>query len=91
MLSKETFNNGIEQLVTEFECKGFKMSKERAIQWYKHMKYMREEEFTQRIEIVLKTCRYAPTMADILKVEVDLRTQEAYAALEHLKEGIGFD
>ncbi|RXI49117.1 hypothetical protein DP130_06825 [Clostridium tetani] len=73
MLSKEVFNKGIEQLVTEFECRGFKMSKERAIEWYKHMKYMDEREFAQKINSVLRTCYRAPVMADILNAEVKFK------------------
>ncbi|APH24887.1 hypothetical protein [Clostridium botulinum] len=94
MLSKETFNKGIEELTMEFECRGFKMSKEKAIKWYKHMKYINDDEFTKRIDKVLETNSYPPVMADVLNAQIDnrdKRTQEAYAALEHLKGGIEFD
>ncbi|CDI50312.1 hypothetical protein [Clostridium tetani] len=94
MLSKEVFNKGIEDLTMEFECRGFKMSKIKAIKWYKHMDYMSNEEFTQRIDKVLETNSFPPVMADILNAEIDntvLRTEEAYKTLEYLKGGINFD
>ncbi|HDK7140043.1 TPA: hypothetical protein PTV74_003922 [Clostridium botulinum] len=94
MLSKDIFKNGLKKLVIEFEDKGFKMSPERAEQWFENIKNMSDIEFKQRIQYVLKNCSYIPSMADILKSKIDnrdKRTQEAYLSLEYLKGGIEFD
>lgn len=90
MLNKEVFKSGIQKLVIEFENKGFTMTKQKAEIWYEYMKSMEEEEFNQRIDYVLRNSSFPPVMADILKVQVDMRTQQAYAALERLKGGIEF-
>ncbi|GAA0121727.1 hypothetical protein UT300018_10430 [Clostridium faecium] len=94
MLSKEAFKVGLKKLSTEYSDKGFKMTKERVTQWYEYVKNMSEIEFNERIEYVLKNCSYIPSMADILKSQIDntdIKTQEAYATLEYLKGAIEFE
>lgn len=66
MLDKEAFNIGVKKLVTEYSDKGFKMTKERASQWYGFMKDMSNSEFEKKVKNCLMTCRKNPTMADVL-------------------------
>ena len=66
MLDKEVFNAGVKRLVTEYSDKGFKMTKERASQWYGFMKDMSNSEFEKRVKNCLMTCKKNPTMADVL-------------------------
>lgn len=66
MLSKESFNNGIEKLVTEYGDRGFKMTKQRSLQWYGYMKNISDSEFKRKIDKCLMTCKRVPFMADIM-------------------------
>ncbi len=76
MLNKDKFFNGIEKLKLEFGEKGFKMTKDKALQWFEYMKGMSEDEFDERIDYVLKNCSFPPSMADIFRVEIKTRTME---------------
>lgn len=84
LLDKDIFFKGIDKLNNEFETKGFKMTKERASQWYSYMKDISEKEYNKRIDYVLKNCTYGPTMADILKADIQGIKINA-AAYEHFK------
>lgn len=66
MLSKESFNNGIEKLVTEYDDRGFKMTKPRATQWYNYMNCMSDTDFEKKIDKCLMTCKHVPFMADVM-------------------------
>lgn len=70
MLDKEMFKNQIQKLVIEFEDKGFKMSKERAEQWYDQLKELGDISVKKAIDKVLKTLRYPPTMSDIYQIAI---------------------
>ncbi len=67
MLNKDFFKKQLERLVTEFECKGFTMTKEKANQWYLFMSDFSEEQMEYAVSQCLKTCSYSPSMADIYK------------------------
>ncbi len=67
MLNEAIFKDGLKKLVNEFEDKGFKISQERAAQWYNYMKNMQDEEYKEKIDHVIKNSTYSPCMADILK------------------------
>lgn len=66
MLSRDTFNAGIEKLNTEYRDRGFTMTKEKALQWYDFMKDMSNSEFKKKVKNCLMTCKRVPFMADIL-------------------------
>lgn len=66
MLAKDSFNNGIEKLVTEYSDRGFKMTKERSTQWYEFMKGMSNAEFEKKIQTCLMTCKRVPFMSDVM-------------------------
>lgn len=68
-MTKDVFVNELQRLVTEYEDKGFKMSKERASQWYEFFKNINYENFKDAVEEVLKTVSYCPTMADLFKTK----------------------
>jgi hypothetical protein len=65
MIDKDLFKKEIDKLVVEFEDKGFKMTKERAEQWYENFKDYEEIKFAKAIKNVLNTSRFSPSMADI--------------------------
>lgn len=66
VLSKDVFNSEIERLNIEYRDRGFKMTKERATQWYSFMKNMSNSDFKKKVDACLMTCRRVPTMADVL-------------------------
>lgn len=70
MLSKETFKKELLKLIVEFRDKGFKMPKERIEQWYDYLKIMSDDEFTQKIDYVIKNCSYVPSIADVFKANI---------------------
>lgn len=74
MLDKESFNKGVEILLTEYGDRGFKMTKERAELWYKHMKNMSVPEFQKKIQNCLMTCKRVPFIADVL----DLKESDSF-------------
>ena len=67
MLNEKVFEQGIEKLVIEFAPKGFVMNKKRTAQWYEYLKNKSDKNFKWAVDEVLKTNRYAPTMADIVE------------------------
>ncbi|MHC6178633.1 hypothetical protein ACYUJ6_02065 [Clostridium sp. JNZ X4-2] len=67
MLDKKVFENEVNKIVIEFKDKGFEMTKGRSEQWYDYMKDMSDDEFTERIDCVLRNCSYKPSMADVFK------------------------
>jgi hypothetical protein len=69
VLNKETFNQGISALTTEY--KGFEMNRERSLQWYEFMKDMPEHEFQDKINSCLRNCNHVPYMADIMNARND--------------------
>lgn len=50
MLDKDTFFLGIDMLTTEYTDRGFIMTKEKAMQWYKYMKDIPPGEYMKKIE-----------------------------------------
>lgn len=68
-MNKEFFGKQINRLVIEFSDKGFKMTKERASQWFDFMKDISEETFAKCINAYLETQKNVPTMADILNMK----------------------
>lgn len=66
MLTKDTFKAGIRKLITEYEDRGFSMSKEKSQQWYDHMKNLSDDEFLKKIDLCLSICRKVPFMDDVL-------------------------
>lgn len=66
MLDREVFNTGVNKLLTEYNDKGFKMTRDRASQWYAFMEDMSNAEFQKKIDTCLMTCRRVPSMADVL-------------------------
>lgn len=74
MLSKDSFNEGIQLLITEYGDRGFKMTKERAALWYKYMKDMSNAEFQKKIQNCLMNCKRVPFIADVL----DLKGNESF-------------
>lgn len=82
MLSKECFNNGVDKLLTEYSDRGFKMTKQRSLQWYNYMKDISDSEFKKKVDKCLMTCRHVPFMADVMdlkeKDEFSLSNAAAY-------------
>lgn len=64
-MDKKFFGEHINKLVVEYEDKGFNMSPARITQWYEEFKGKTPESFKKAISEVLRTARFAPTMADI--------------------------
>lgn len=66
MLSKDSFNDGIDKLLVEYGDRGFKMTKKRSELWYEHMKNMSSTEFQKKIDTCLMTCKRVPFMSDVI-------------------------
>jgi hypothetical protein len=66
MLTKDVFKAGIRKLITEYEDRGFSMSKEKSQQWYAYMINLSDEEFLKKVDLCLSICRKVPFMADVL-------------------------
>lgn len=76
MLDRNVFMQGIEKLITEYDSRGFVMTKARGAQWYEFMKELSNSDFNKKIDSCLKTCRRVPFMADVL----DIKTEESSGA-----------
>lgn len=68
MLDKKVFENEVNKIAIEFKDKGFEMTKERSGQWYDYMKDMSDDEFTKRIDCVIRNYSDKPSMADVFKL-----------------------
>lgn len=83
MLNKETFNKGIEKLITEYGDRGFTMTKAKSLQWYGFMKELNNKEFERKIDYCLLNCNHVPFMADILNPQ---KKEEVRANVSAYKE-----
>ena len=100
MLSKDKFSNYIEKLITEYQVKGFVMTKERAKQWYEYFKKTTDEAFIKAIDTCIKEVSYCPSMADIFKnctfekqnpnENNDIEYLKYCAAIEHVEKNRGW-
>lgn len=66
-MNTDDFNKQLEKLTIEFSDKGFKMTKERANQWYSYMKNIDIFTFVKAIDKTIKYSKYSPSMADIFE------------------------
>ena len=65
MLLRKIFDCGIEQLQIAFG-EDFKMTKDKAMIWYKYSKHLADNTWQSKIKNCIKGCRRIPTLADIL-------------------------
>ncbi len=68
MMNKKIFAKETNKLVTEYENKGFTMSKEKAEQWYEILKTYTDEELKNAVCEYIENNNFIPTIADILKI-----------------------
>jgi hypothetical protein len=73
MLSKKTFNSGLEKLAIEY--KGFEMEKDRTKQWYGYLKDFDDEYFLNGIDECIHTCNRVPYMSDVYKAIVNAKNE----------------
>lgn len=71
MLSKKTFNSGLEKLAIEY--KGFEMPENRTKQWYEYLKEFDNEYFLSAVNECIHTCNRVPYMSDVYKAVVNAK------------------
>lgn len=86
MLSKDDFNNCINDIVVEFQDKGFVMTQERSEKWYKFLSKYSGQELSIAVDELLLTQSFCPSFADLYKLLPAKTEREIHRAPDEFRE-----